>query len=156
MLYPIVNPKYFGAPFIRSKRLQKHYFEYNGRTKNAKKKQNGNIMGAHQIKRAQGKFFCPRIKCAPFIRYFRVYYISWFNIVKPTSAFPLSWRILNLPLASEVKSDIVYWFYLQAGCISKKDGERRAVRSMNRPGNVCRIFSWSSSQGFKKLLIKSR
>ena len=30
-------------------------------------------MGAHQIKRTQGNFFCPRIKGAPFIRYFRVF-----------------------------------------------------------------------------------
>ena len=31
-------------------------------------------MGAHQIKRVQGKIFCPRIKGVPFIRYFRVFY----------------------------------------------------------------------------------
>ena len=45
-----------------------------GAPKTPKNKQNGNIMGAHQIKRAQGKFF---VKGAPFIQYFRVILLNY-------------------------------------------------------------------------------
>ena len=56
-----------------------------GAPKMPKKNQNGNIMGAHQIKRAQGNFFCPRIKGAPFIRYFRVYEQSEIAFIRQTN-----------------------------------------------------------------------